>query len=116
MTSNLLTVPFLQSIEVVQSLPVREGLVSRKIMSVITMMTAGTILMSLFAVRQSICFRLIKGDCTVRVYCISAYGSFIVPGSYTTRCDFSQGPCDWTQSTEDDFNWSRRRGEYYDII
>ena len=50
------------------------------------------------------------------MYCISAYSSFIVLGSYTTRCDFSQGPCDWTQSTEDDFNWSRRRGEYYDII
>lgn len=53
MTSNLLTVPFLRSREVVQSLPVREGLVSRKIIGVITMMTAGTILMSLFAVRHS---------------------------------------------------------------
>ena len=53
MTSNLLTVPFLRSREVVQRLPVREGLVSRKIMCVITMMTAGTILMSLFAVRHS---------------------------------------------------------------
>jgi len=32
-------------------------------------------------------------------------------GAYATRCDFSQGPCDWTQSTEDDFNWLRRRGK-----
>ena len=31
-------------------------------------------------------------------------------GAYTTRCDFKQGLCDWKQSTEDDFNWSRRRG------
>lgn len=53
MTSNLLTVPFLRSREVVQSLPVREGLASREIICVITMMIAGTILMSLFAVRHS---------------------------------------------------------------
>ena len=33
-------------------------------------------------------------------------------GAYTTRCDFSQGPCDWTQSTEDDFDWLRKRGKY----
>ena len=32
-------------------------------------------------------------------------------GAYATRCDFSQGPCDWTQSTEDDFDWLRRRGK-----
>lgn len=36
---------------------------------------------------------------------------FII-GAYATRCDFSQGPCDWTQSTEDDFNWLRRRGKH----
>ena len=55
MTSNLLTVPFLRLREVVQSLPVRESLVSRQIISVITMMTVETILMSLFhfAVRHS---------------------------------------------------------------
>ena len=37
-------------------------------------------------------------------------------GAYATRCDFSQGPCDWTQSTEDDFDWLRRRGKYMTLM
>ena len=41
--------------------------------------------------------------------------SFIL-GAYATRCDFSQGPCDWTQSTEDDFDWLRRRGKYMTLM
>lgn len=32
-------------------------------------------------------------------------------GSYLARCNFEQDLCTWKQQTDDEFNWTRRKGQ-----